>query len=342
MTFSAVNRANTINGIVFIFLFALSSFYLTQIPWLNKINLSPLIIAIALGMIYGNTLRHALPNQWLAGIHFSSKRLLRLAIILYGFKINLQQIYSIGSGVVLLDFFIVISTLSLGYWVGVKVLKLQPRLALLISSGSAICGAAAILAVEDTIKSESYQTSIAIATVVLFGTLSMVLFPLLQHANMLHLTDNQFGVFIGASIHEVAQALAAGANISDATGNIAVIVKMTRVLLLAPLLIMLSICKTKTATPQSQIKNKLMIPWFAIGFVAVVGINSLHLIPLSVVNFINQVDIFLLTMSMAAVGIETHLNKIKQVGAKPLYLASILFIWLIGIVYLLIKIMGIF
>jgi uncharacterized integral membrane protein (TIGR00698 family) len=337
MLFSVANRSHTLNGIIFIVLFALSSFYLAQTSWISASGISPLVLAIVLGILYGNTLHHAFPTQWEHGIHFSAKRLLRLAIILYGFRVNLQQIHSVGIQSLLLDFLVVTSTLAIGYWVGVKILKLDRKLALLISTGSAICGAAAVLAAEEVIKSESYQASIAVGTVVLFGTLGMFLYPLLFHFGIFNFTDNQFGIFVGASVHEVAQALAAGANISNAAGNTAVIVKMSRVILLVPALITLSACEAKARSHQISGKKRIVIPWFAVGFIAVIGFNSLDLLSPTLITYINQIDMFLLTMSMAAIGIETNLAKIKHVGLKPLYLASFLFIWLTITAYLFIK-----
>ncbi len=337
MPFSKHNRPHTLNGILFIALFALSSLYIAQMPWLIKAGISPLVIAIVLGILYGNTLRHALPELWTPGIHFATRRLLRLAIILYGFRVSFQQIASVGMEGLLLDVIVVTSTLLSGYWLGVKVLKLDRHLALLISSGSAICGAAAVLAVEDVLKSESYKASVAVGTVVLFGTLGMFLYPLLQHAGVFNFTDNQFGIFAGASVHEVAQALVAGANVSVAAGNTAVIVKMTRVLLLVPVLLILSFFEVRALKEKSQSKRRLTIPWFAVAFAAVIGFNSLHVLPAPIVALINQLDILLLTMAMAAIGIETNLNKIKTVGLKPMYLAIFLFIWLTGVTYLLVK-----
>jgi uncharacterized integral membrane protein (TIGR00698 family) len=160
---------------------------------------------------------------------------------------------------------------------------------------------------------------------------------LLQHAGVFGFTENQFGIFAGASVHEVAQALVAGANVGVTASNTAVIVKMTRVLLLVPVLILLSVYETRVLAEKSQSKRRIIIPWFAVGFAAVIGFNSLHLLPGFLVTLINQIDLFLLTMAMAAIGIETNLNKIKTVGLKPMYLATFLFIWLTGAVYLLVK-----
>lgn len=337
MSFSKEHRASTLSGILFVALFALASMYLAEIPWLMKAGISPLVIAIILGIIYSNTLRHHLPSLWVPGVQFSAKQLLRLAIILYGFRVTFQQIATVGLEGLVIDLFVVIFTLLLGYWVGVKILKLDRHLALLITTGSAICGAAAVLAVEDVLHSEPYKATVAVGTVVLFGTIAMFLWPVLQHLGVLSMTENQYGIFSGASVHEVAQALVAGTNISLEAGNVAVIVKMTRVLLLVPLLIFLSFYENrKRSSSEGGVKIKLSIPWFAVMFAVMIGFNSLNILPTVLIKWINQWDVFLLTMAMGAIGMETSLQKIKKVGLNPLYLAIGLFFWLLISVYVLV------
>lgn len=331
-------KFSLLGGILFVATFALISFYITAIPGVAKFGINPLLIAIILGIFYSNTLRTFLPapHHWTSGIQFSAKKILRLAIIFYGFRISFQQIALIGMPGLLLDIFAVAGTLIMGGVIGKKLLKLDSHLSLLIGVGAAICGAAAVLAVEDVLKSEPYKTSVAIGTVVLFGTLSMFIYPLLQHAGILGLTENQYGLFIGASVHEVAQVVVAGNDFSIQAGNIAVIVKMTRVLLLIPTLLLLSWVESRNQ-PTDNKKLAVIIPWFALGFAAVVAFNSLHLLPTITVSFINQMDIFLLTMAMAAIGLETHFSKIKKVGLKPLYLAVALTLWLLITVWVWVK-----
>lgn len=337
MPFSKEHRASTLSGILFVALFALASLYLAEMSWLIKAGISSLVISIILGIIYSNTLRHHLPDLWVPGVQFSAKQLLRLAIILYGFRVSFQQIAAVGIEGLVIDVFIVTATLWLGYWVGVKLLKLDRHLALLITAGSAICGAAAVLAVEDVLHSEPYKATIAVGTVVLFGTLAMFLWPTLQHLGILGMTENQYGIFVGASVHEVAQTLVAGTNVSAEAGNIAVIVKMTRVLLLVPVLIFLSVGENRQrASHEGGSKIQFGVPWFAVIFAGMIGFNSLNLLPAALVKLINQWDVFLLTMAMAAIGMETNLQKIKKVGLRPLYLAIGLFLWLPTSVYLLI------
>jgi uncharacterized integral membrane protein (TIGR00698 family) len=327
MPFSKHNLAYTLNGILFVALFALSSLYIASIPVLATYGISSLMISIILGIFYGNTLHHKLPKEWSPGIHFCSKQLLRLAIILYGFRVSIQQIMSVGMEGLIIDLIIVGSTLLIGFWIGVKFFKLDKHIALLVSAGSAICGAAAVLAIEDVIKSDAYKATIAIATVVLFGTLSMFLYPALQHMEFFGFTTAQYGIFAGASIHEVAQVVVAGSNVSPDAETTAVIVKMTRVLLLIPVLIICTFFAKKGIKEELQ-KQKVVIPWFALIFMGAIGFNSLNLLPDTVVELIKQLDTLLLTMAMGAIGMGTNLKKIKDVGLRPFYLAIFLFVWL--------------
>ncbi len=329
MSFSKENRHHTFNGIFFTCLFALSSYYLASLHWIIEKGISPLVVAVVLGMIYGSTLRRHLPHEWAPGIEFIAKRILRLAIIFYGFRLTFQQVAAVGLGGFVLDLLIVSLTLLIGTLVGVKLFKLDRDTSLLISSGAAICGAAAVLATEGVLKSEPHKAALAIISVVLFGTTAMFLYPFLQHTGWLGLDNTHYAIYAGATIHEVAQALVAGSEVTPQAGDIAVIVKMTRVMLLAPTLIILSICLIRSAKQKIQHKVSATIPWFAVIFIVVVGFNSLQWLPNSVVNVINQADTFLLTLAMAALGIETNLTKVKQLGLKPLYLSLFLFIWLV-------------
>jgi uncharacterized integral membrane protein (TIGR00698 family) len=319
-------------GLVLVFILALASDRMAHLPWLTSMGISPLIVAILLGIFLGNILPHS--KTLTPGMQFSAKKVLRTAIVLYGFRVTFPEIASLGITTILLDIFVVFFTLALGYITAKRLFKLDNDLALLISAGSAICGAAAVLAVEDILKSDPYKTSIAIGTVVLFGTISMFLYPALQHAQFFGMSDYQFGIFAGASIHEVAQALIAGSNINAETGNIAVIVKMIRVLLLVPVLFILSGMKRKMVSTE---RKKLIIPWFALGFTAVIGFNSFQLLPLAWISHINQLDTFLLAMAMAAVGYETKISKLTHVGLRPLYFSFALFLWLLISVSFLVK-----
>jgi uncharacterized integral membrane protein (TIGR00698 family) len=349
MSFSKDNRANTLNGILFVALLAMAATYLAELSFFKELAISPLILGIVIGIFYGNSLRHKFPSAWHGGIVFSTKTLLRAGIVFYGFRLIFQDVVQVGFAGVLLSTIIVISTFIFGYWFGTKVLKLDRDTSILISAGSSICGAAAVLATEPVIKAEPYKTTIAVATVVIFGTIAMFIYPMLYQQGFfglsLRLTEQAMGAYVGATLHEVAHVVGAGASMGDDIAHTAVIVKMLRVMLLAPFLQVLGVWMTSLAkqsnkaqchTNDNQLKKEAVtIPWFALGFIGVVGFNSLNLLPITWVDNINQLDNFALTMAMTALGIETRLSKFKGVGFKPIYLASVLFLYLMTSGYLL-------
>lgn len=328
--FQKENRKSTLSGILFVALFAMSATYIADFALFQHLGISPLIIGIVLGMIYANTLRTKLPKEWIPGILFSTKTLLRAGIVLYGFRITFQNIEAVGIAGIATSGVVVASTFIIGYFVGTKLLKLDTETTILTSAGSSICGAAAVLATEPVINAEPYKSAIAVSTVVVFGTIAMFLYPFLYKAGFIPLTPEQMGIYIGGTLHEVAHVVAAGNALGSEVAQSAVIVKMIRVMLLAPFLVILGfwLVKTSHAVTQKQ-KNKITIPWFAVFFIVVAGFNSFNFVPQSVIIKINAIDTFLLTMAMIALGMETSIDKFKNVGMKPIYLAAILFLWLL-------------
>jgi len=326
-----------LHGILLMVLFACAAFYIGEIDFLKQISLSPMIIGIVLGMLYANSLRNNLPDTWVPGIQFCSKRILRLGIILYGFRLTFQDVLSVGTAGILIDIIVVSVTIFLGVLIG-RLLKMDRDITLLTSIGSAICGAAAVLGAESTIQTKPYKTAVAVATVVIFGTLSMFLYPIAYRTGALELTPEEVGIFSGSTLHEVAHAVGAGNAMGAEVSNVAVIVKMIRVMLLVPVLIILgywTASRMKKSGASSGEKGKLKVPWFAFGFLAVIGFNSFNLLPQQLVEGINYFDTFLLTMAMTALGAETSIDKFKKAGAKPFVLAFCLFIWLISGGYLM-------
>ncbi|SFP80015.1 YeiH family protein [Hydrogenimonas thermophila] len=332
MAFSKENRPYTLNGILFVALFATAATYISGFTFFKHLGISPLIIGIVLGMFYANTLRNRLPQEWTPGIIFSTKTLLRAAIVFYGFRLTFQSIAEVGIAGIVTSVLVVSLTFVIGYIVGTKILKLDRDTTILTSAGSSICGAAAVLATEPVVKSEAYKSAIAVSTVVLFGSIAMFLYPFLYKAGYVDLDPKGMGVYIGGTLHEVAHVVAAGNTLGTEVAKDAVIVKMIRVMMIAPFLIILGLWlanRKKAANEATDEKTKITIPWFAVGFIAVAGFNSLDLLPKAIVTDINAIDTFALTMAMTALGMETSIDKFKGVGLKPIYLAMILFIWLI-------------
>lgn len=332
-------RSSMLHGVLLITLFSLAAFYIGDMGFVKSLSFSPMIVGIILGMFYANSLRNNLPDTWVPGILFCSKRILRIGIILYGFRLTFQDVTAVGLPAILIDAIIVTVTVCGGVLIG-KLLKMDRSIALLTSVGSGICGAAAVLGVESAINTKPYKTAVAVSTVVIFGTLSMFLYPVLYRNGVFDLSPEMMGLFTGSTVHEVAHVVGAGNAMGQGVSNIAIIVKMIRVMMLVPALLVISWAVARNLTKRDgaeQAKGKITIPWFAILFLVVIGFNSFNLLPVAWVDWINQFDTFLLTMAMTALGAETSFDKFKKAGAKPFLLAAILFVWLIGGGYCLAK-----
>lgn len=325
-------KHSIVTGLVFCAIFSFISLALSKIGFCIKYNLNSLTIAIVIGMILGNTINRFIPEKFREGITFSSKKVLRFAIVLYGFRITFAQIFNVGLGGFAADVIMLTSTYLIGYYLGTRVFKLDKDLCMLTAIGSSVCGAAAVLGTDSILKAKAHKVSLAVATVVLFGTAAMFLYPLIY--NLGFMNSSAFGIYIGSTVHEVAQVVAAGSAVSPEAMDTAVIVKLTRVMMLVPYLFLLSgYLAKKSGTKMS----KVQIPYFAIFFILMCAINSLNIIPKAAVGAIIEFDVFLLTLAMFALGIETNFEKIKNLGAKPLVLALIMFIWLVGFGFIVSK-----
>ena len=170
-----------LHGILLIFLFACAAFYIGGAQIFIDLSISPMIIGIVLGMLYANSLRNHLPETWVPGIQFCSKKLLRLGIILYGFRLTFANVLAVGLPGLVTDTIVVTVTILGGILIG-RLLKMDRETALLTSVGSGICGAAAVLGAESTIQTKPYKSAVAVATVVIFGTLAMFIYPVLYRS----------------------------------------------------------------------------------------------------------------------------------------------------------------
>lgn len=333
-------HGNILHGILLIALFSCAAFYLADTQPARSLSFSPLILGILLGMLYANSLRNHLPETWVPGILFCSKQILRLGIVLYGFRLTFQDVAAVGLTALGIDALVVATTVCGGILVG-RWLKMDRDTALLTSVGSGICGAAAILGAEATLHSKPYKTAVAVSTVVIFGTLSMFLYPALYANGALNLTPGQIGLYTGATLHEVAHVVGAGNAMGSEISDAAIIVKMIRVMMLVPVLLVIGYCaarsRKKSEERNGAAAGKIAIPWFAFGFLAVIGFNSLGWVPAPTTDFINEADTFLLTMAMTALGAETSIEKFKKAGMKPFILAAILYAWLLGGGYLMVR-----
>jgi uncharacterized integral membrane protein (TIGR00698 family) len=312
-------------GLALAGLIAAAGIAIAKVPAVSHLGISALTLAIVLGIALGNTVFPRIAPFSATGVDFAKARLLRLGIILYGFHITFQDIAQIGWAGVVIDVLVIGATFTLAVQLGTRVFGLDRQTAMLIGAGSSICGAAAVLAAEPVVRGQAHKVSVAVATVVIFGTVGMFVYPLLYP--YLGLSETAYGLYAGSTIHEVAQVVVAGRAVGEHAASYAVIEKMLRVMMLAPFLVILS-SRIGDEGEAAAGKRKITIPWFAVLFIVAAGFNSLHLLPAAVVEAILAVDTVLLAMAMAALGLRTHIGAIHHAGTKPILLASILFVFL--------------
>lgn len=338
-------------GLVLSAALAAAGMALGQLGWLQAHGLGALTLAIVLGMLAGNTVFPRWAGACGAGVGFSKQTLLRLGVVLYGLRLTVQDVGQVGWSGVMIDALVMGSTFALACWAGVRWLGMDRRTVMLIGAGSSICGAAAVMAAEPVVKARAGQVTVAVATVVVFGTLAIFVYPLLfalnQHWPVIAGGERGFGVYVGSTLHEVAQVVAAAHSIGAQAADTAVIAKMVRVMLLAPFLLLLSAWLARDearqadqshSAPHDQADQAVQgdarrarpgVPGFAIGFVAVVLFNSLALLPDAVRAALTDIDTVMLAMAMAALGLSTPVSALRQAGIKPMLLALILFVWLV-------------
>ncbi|MGW4339454.1 YeiH family protein [Rhodococcus koreensis] len=285
-------------------------------------TVSPLLIAIVLGAVLSNVAR--LPERLRPGLQFSAKKLLRVGIALLGLQLMLSDILGLGWGVIV----VVVSIVCLGI-VGTmfagKLLGLSWTQRLLIACGFSICGAAAVAAVDGVVDADEEEVITAVALVVIFGTLMIPAIPLLSRA--LGLSDTDAGLWAGGAIHEVAQVVAAGGAIGGAALGVAAVVKLARVLMLAPVMAVLSVRQRSLAGNDADVKRPPLVPLFVVAFLACVGLRSSGLLPAGLLADAKILQTALLTAAMFALGAGVQIATIKKVGARPFVLATISTVW---------------
>src|SRR6185312_14145129 len=310
---------------------AAGAFALRQLPGVAMF--SPLILATILGMLLHNLL--GTPAIAKAGVTFSLKRILRLGIILLGFQLMLSQVAAVGA----IGIAIILTTLAATFLftkaMG-RVIGVDPKLAELIGAGTSICGASAVIATNTVTEGSDADVAYAVACVTVFGSIAMLVYPLLPA--LLHLSPRQFGLWSGSSIHEIAQVVAAAFQDGPAAGQFGTVAKLTRVMMLAPLVIGLGLIAARKARGgEAKDRKAPPMPWFVLGFIAVMLLNSAITVAPAEKAQIVLLTNFLLSMALAAMGLETDFAKLKREGFKPLALAGCATLFIAGFSLTLVK-----
>ncbi|MDR3439203.1 YeiH family protein [Telmatospirillum sp.] len=297
-------------------------------------TLSPMIIAIIFGMVFHNVI--GTPARARPGVTFSMKRVLRFAIILLGLQLTFTQVAEVGLTGVMVIAATLVSTFLITKWFG-RVIGVERKLAELIAAGTSICGASAVIATNTVTEAHDEDVAYAVACVTVFGSISMFAYPLLPA--LLHLDPHAYGLWTGASIHEIAQVVAAAFQDGKDAGEFGTIAKLSRVLMLAPLVIALSLFNARRQGAHAHGKDRkpIALPWFVAGFVALVLVNSVVTIAPEAKSWIVQITTFLLSLSLAAMGLETDVRKLKAKGWRPMLLGAFAWLFVSGFSLLLVE-----
>jgi len=284
----------------------------------------PILLAIFLGILLRNL--RPLPPSFDPGISFAFRRLLRWGIVGLGFAFSARSLLGIGLRGLLLDLSVIAAVYAAALWFGRRK-GLPDNLSLLLGTGTAICGASAIVAANAVLRGKDEEVAFSVATVTLFGTLSMFLFPMANR--FLHLSSTVYGAWAGSSIHEIGQVIGATLPYSRESLELGTLLKLTRVALLLPVVLLLEafvVARTPSGTTPSGPAEKRSFPWFVVAFAAVLALNFLFPLPPTLLHLLQTADAAVLAVAMAAMGLETHLSRLFRFGMRPL--ASGLFLWI--------------
>jgi len=322
-----------IPGIALAGAIAVAAFLARAIPGVG--TFSPMILAIVIGMAFHNLI--GTPARARPGIAFSMRRLLRAAIVLLGFQLTLTQVASVGGWGLLVIAAALAATFVFTIGAG-RLLGVDRKLAELIAAGTSICGASAIIATNTVTDAHDEDVAYAIACVTIFGSVAMFAYPALP--GLLHLDAPAYGLWCGSSIHEIAQVVAASFQNGQRAGEIGTLVKLARVMLLAPVVFALSARARFAASHAKTTTARPPLPWFVLGFIALVAVNSVVTIPTDDRKIIVMLTTFLLTVALAAMGLETDISKLYARGIRPAILGALAFLFIASFSLLLIKLLG--
>jgi uncharacterized integral membrane protein (TIGR00698 family) len=294
------------------------------IHW-NFETVSPLVAALVLGVLIGNMI--SIPEIFVPGQKFAAKKVLRFGIVLLGTQLALKQVVDLGGRELIVVVGVVALTFLGTLWLGPR-LGVSKSLSLLIATGFSICGASAVAAMEGVVEADEEEVTYAIALVTLCGSLAIVLLPLLR--NVLGLSDPQlFGSWVGASVHDVAQVIATSSTGGDSAVQAATVVKLSRVVLLAPLVACVSIWVRRSSsgliakTKKTDKKLVSVVPLFVVGFLVMIAVRTTGVIPNNWLSKLKTIEQVCLASALVGLGSDVRITKLIKVGGRPLLLALI-------------------
>jgi uncharacterized integral membrane protein (TIGR00698 family) len=317
-------------GLILAGMVAATGFSLQRIEGLSF--LSPMILAVLVGIVFANLVGHG--DNARAGIAFCQRGVLRFAVVLLGSQLTAGQIQSIGAAGIGIVAASLAATFCFTLLLG-RALGVDRKLAELIAAGTSICGASAIVATNAVTGAHDEDVAYAVAVITLFGTIALIGYPLL--APLTGLDQHGFGLWAGASIHEVAQVVGASFQNGPLAGEIGTVAKLARVAMLAPMVIMLGLSARRGAGSGAA---RPPVPWFVLAFVAVVAFNSVYHVPPEAKRMLALATTILLSLGLAAMGLQTDISKIRLRGIRPLILALSAFVFIACFSLLLVELAG--
>lgn len=314
-------------GIFFVFIVSVLSMYIND-SIKNVINLEALTIGIIIGIIYNNTIKTQ--TVFKEGVKFSLKKLLKVGIVLLGFKLNFNSLLKLGPKVILIILIFVPSVLLLAALLG-KLFKAQNKLATLIGVGSCICGASAVVALAPTINADDEDSVVAVSIVSFLGAVGVLAYSAIAVTSSI--SNVQYGIWSGLSLHGVAHALAAAFARGDTAGEIGTFVKMGRVLMLIPVSLILGLIYNKGNGSSKKTKFPMYVLYFIIAGV----VSSTGIIPVNILKILTKLSSIFILMAMVAMGLSVDFKSIKNKGMKALLIGSVLFLITSTSTYMIVK-----
>jgi uncharacterized integral membrane protein (TIGR00698 family) len=306
-----------------------AAFGVRQVP--GMAIMSPMILSIMIGIAFHNMM--GTPARAKPGVVFSLRRVLRFAIVLLGLQLTAAQIVEVGATGIAVIILTLVSTFAVTVWLG-RLLGVDRKLTELIAAGTSICGASAVIATNAVTNAHDEDVAYAVACVTIFGSAAMFVYPLLP--GLLDLAPHSYGLWAGSSIHEIAQVVAAAFQDGKEAGDFGTIAKLSRVMMLAPMVIAIGLLAARR-DGHGRGKARAPMPWFVLGFIALVAANSFITVPSEAKAAIGIVTTVLLSMALAAMGLETDIAKLRAKGVRPLVLGFLASLFIAGFSLMLVK-----
>jgi uncharacterized integral membrane protein (TIGR00698 family) len=321
-----------LQGILLTLALSFAATELSKLPFLAIMG--SMVLSILLGLLWNGIMGY--PSTATLGITFISKWLLRVGIILMGLRLDINQIFVAGAKVLGIDLFIVLFTFSLFILIG-KWLKVPWDITILTGIGTAVCGAAAIMAIAPIIKAKQESTAAAVSIIAIIGTIVTIVYTLLYP--LLSLSSEVYGILVGSTLHEIAHVIAAGQVGGEIGSESAILVKLGRVALLIPMALLISYCLSlkknkQILETQSSPKPTIQFPFFILGFLAMSIINTLEWLSPEITDFLVLLSVFFLSMAMVAVGLCVNIKYLTNQSRKGFVLCALgsFLLALVGIV----------